>query len=130
MLGCTRTAVAMASNLLNHPDLGVGQHGWLAFELVGLLTAEPMITQRGLAERLGVSLGTVNGALRRLARNKVVAQTRRGAAAMKVYTLTKHGERFLAQTAESYFSARSADIERAATLLTALREHVGVEMRP
>lgn len=120
----------MASNLLNHPDLGVGQHGWLAFELVGLLTAEPMITQRGLAERLGVSLGTVNGALRRLARNKVVAQTRRGAAAMKVYTLTKHGERFLAQTAESYFSARSADIERAATLLTALREYVGVEMRP
>lgn len=89
-----------------------------------------MITQRGLAERLGVSLGTVNGALRRLARSKVVAQTERGAAAMKAYTLTKHGERLLAQTAEAYFATRSADIERAASLLTALRERIGAEMRP
>ena len=72
---CTRTAVAMASNPFHHSELGTRQRGWLAFELVGLLTAEPMITQRGLAERLGVSLGTVNGALRRLARSKVVAQT-------------------------------------------------------
>ena len=120
----------MASNPFHHSELGARQRGWLAFELAGLLTAEPMITQRELAERLGVSLGTVNGALRRLARIKVVAQTHRGAATMKVYTLTKHGERFLAQSAESYFAARSADIERAAVLLTALRERVGGEVRP
>ena len=49
---------------------------------------------------------------------------------MKAYTLTKHGERLLAQTAEAYFATRSADIERAASLLTALRERIGAEMRP
>lgn len=120
----------MASNPLHHSELGPRQRGWLAFELVGLLTAEPMITQRGLAKRLGVSLGTVNGALRRLAGNNVIAETERGAAAMKVYTLTRYGERFLAQTAESYFAARSADIERAAALLSALRERIEIEVRP
>ena len=119
----------MASNLLNHPDLGTGQHGWLAFELVGLLAVEPQMTQRGLAERLGVSLGTVNGVLRQLARSKVVVRSDSDDAALKGYVLTEQGKNCLAQSAQSYFAARTADIERATSLLSALRERIDIACR-
>lgn len=94
---------------------------WLEVELIGLLAVSSNHTQRSLADRLGVSLGTVNGALRRMSRaGFLVIDGMSGSRAQK-FTLTAKGRHRLSQAAPHYVSARTADIERAARLLTDLK---------
>ena len=63
----TRTAVAMATSTRRSlPDGGLSQRESLDFELLFLLETEPGLSQRAIAERLGVSLGRVNYCLKAL----------------------------------------------------------------
>lgn len=49
-----------------HPDQPLGRQVSLDFELLYLLKTEPCLTQREIAERLGVSLGRANYCLKAL----------------------------------------------------------------
>lgn len=94
---------------------------WLEFELIGLLADSSHCTQRSLAARLGVSLGTVNGALRRMAAADLLTFGEISGSRTRRLILTDKGRRRLAQVAPEYLSVRAAEIERAARLLTDLR---------
>lgn len=98
------------------------QHSqWLEFELIGLVAASPNSSQRTLADRLGVSLGTVNGMMKRMIGAGFLAKCDDSGARRQRLILTAEGRRRLSKVAPSYLSARTAEIERATRLLTDLQ---------
>lgn len=111
----------MAQQKIPTPRLEVRRHQSLEFELVGLIAACPLQSQRRLAERLGVSVGTVNGLLKRLLSEQVIAPTQASERRMRPFVVTGTGKRKLSQAVSWYFSVRAAEIDRAASLLAELR---------
>ena len=97
------------------------QSQWLEIELMGLLAASSSHTQRSLAARLGVSLGTVNAIIKRMLDAGILTAKQVSGARTRHLLLTASGKRLLSRSAPHYLSERTAEIERAARLLTDLQ---------
>lgn len=88
----------------------------LDLRLLERLSAEPDLSQRGLAEALGVSLGLTNAFLKRLARKGLVKTARVNGRALR-YLLTPAGLREKTRLAIEYLSWSVVHYRRARRVL-------------
>lgn len=108
-----RTAVAMDQPITPRSEAGTNRRENLDFELLYLIEKEPGLSQREIADRLGVSLGKVNYCLKGLADKGAIKLGNFRASRDKlryVYVLTPKGisqriamtKRFLRRKLEEY----------------------------
>ena len=103
------------------------------FRLLRALAANPGLSQRGLAEDVGVSLGAVNGLLNGLIETGLV-QIRNAEAAPGrfrfAYVLTRKGKAAKARLAGGFLDRRRAEVQALTGEIAALEAELGQSSDP
>lgn len=100
------------------------------FELLDLLAREPQLTQREMAERLGLSLGRMNYCLKALREKGAVKLRNFQSSPNKlgyVYVLTPAGIGQRTRLARAFLARKRAEYDRLKAQIDALQEEFGTE---
>ncbi len=114
--------------LLLEPLPQLSRRETLDFELLDLLVREPQLTQREMAERLGLSLGRMNYCLKAL-RDKGAVKLRNFQRSPNklgyVYVLTPAGLGQRTRLAGAFLARKRAEYDRLKAQIDALQEEFG-----
>ena len=109
------TAVAMDQPSAIQAETGTSARETLDFELLYLIEKEPGLSQREIAERLGISLGKVNYCLKALARKGAIKLGNFRASKNKLryaYVLTPKGIRHRMGMTQRFLQGKLREYER------------------
>jgi EPS-associated MarR family transcriptional regulator len=110
------------------PNRRQAQQADVTFRVMRLLETQPDISQRELAQRLGVSLGGLHYCLRALASKGLVKMQSFGASRNKLgyaYLLTPKGLAAKAEMTGSFLKRKVAEYEALQVEIEALRSELG-----
>lgn len=116
---------------LPHPPCqgeGLSRQESLDFELLYLIEREPGLSQREIADRLGISLGRANYCLKALMEKGSVKLANFRASKTKlryVYVLTPSGLSRRLSLTRNFLERKLAEYERLETQIAALRRELG-----
>lgn len=128
--GFTRAAVAVDSKTNQISEAGISRRESLDFELLYLLESEPGLTQRELAERLGISLGRTNYCVRALLDKGVIKLANFRAAKSKlgyVYVMTPQGIAQRIELSRRFLQRKLTEFERLKAQIEALQRAIPPE---
>jgi len=111
-------------------EVALSDRETLDFELLSLLGAEPKLSQRELAERLGISLGKVNYCLKALADKGAIKLDNFRASSNKLgyaYVLTPRGIGHRARHAGGFLARKMAEYDRLKAQIDALEAELAGE---
>jgi EPS-associated MarR family transcriptional regulator len=129
-LGFTRAAVAVDNNTNRFPEAELSRRESLDFELLYLLETEPGLTQRELAERLGISLGRTNYCVRALLDKGVIKLANFRAARSKlgyVYVMTPKGIAQRIELSRRFLQRKLTEFERLKAQIETLQRAIPPE---
>ena len=107
---------------------GLSRQESLDFELLYLIEREPGLSQREIADRLGISLGRANYCLKALMEKGAVKLANFRASKTKlryVYVLTPSGLSRRLSLTRNFLERKLAEYQRLETQITALRRELG-----